>query len=241
MRRVGTQLRGASLAHVNGRLFYYVRGEGSRMNTDQDVGTMNATTKTAGGLKTSAGIRKAAAELFYEHGYEATSLRAVAERVGIKVGSLYNHMGGKDELLIDIMSNVLGQLQPLVEQAADAAGEDPVARFRAAVGAHIRFHAQHARETFIGNSELRSLKPEYKSIVLDARRDYDQLMRRLINEAAAAAGVELLDLRLQSYALLALGMHVASWYRDDRGDSTLDHIVEVYTEISCRQIGLSAQ
>ena len=206
------------------------------MDTDRDE--VPSSTKTVGGMRTSAEIRRAAAELFYEHGYEATSLRAVAERVGIKVGSLYNHMGGKDELLVDIMSEVLAKLQPLVEDAASAAGDDAVDRFRAAVGAHIRFHAQHAQETFVGNSELRSLKPDQKEVVLKARRDYDRLMRNLIQNAADAAGVELLDLRLQTYALLALGMHVASWYRDDRGDMTLDHVVEVYTEITCRQVGL---
>ncbi|QLQ09153.1 MAG: TetR/AcrR family transcriptional regulator [Nocardioidaceae bacterium] len=211
------------------------------MDTDQADVTASVSTKTAGGLRTSTDIRKAAAELFYEHGYEATSLRAIAQRVGIKVGSLYNHMGGKDELLVDIMSDVLAQLQPLVEKAAATGGDDPVARFRAAVGAHIRFHAQHAQETFIGNSELRALKPDQKEIVFQARREYDQLMRNLIKDAAASAGVELLDLRLQSYAILALGMHVASWYRDDRGDTTLDHIVDVYTDISCRQVGLPAK
>lgn len=190
------------------------------------------------GARTRADIRQAAAELFYEHGYEATSLRSVADRVGIKVGSLYNHMGGKDELLVDIMSVVLDQLPPLIAAAADAAGDDPIERFRAAAGAHIRFHAQHAQETFIGNSELRSLQPDQREIILKARRDYDQLIRGFIQDAAKAAGVELLDLRLQSYALLALGMHVASWFRDDRAGVSLDKVVDVYTEISCRQIGL---
>lgn len=193
------------------------------------------------GARTRAEIRDAAAELFYQHGYEATSLRAVADRVGIKVGSLYNHMGGKDELLVDIMTDVLERLQPLVEEAASSAGDDPIERFRAAVGAHIRFHASHAQETFIGNSEIRSLPPEQKEIILKARREYDQLMRELIAAASAAAGIEPLDLRLQSYAVLALGMHVASWFRDDRRGLTLDHVVEVYTEISCRQLGLPAR
>lgn len=202
------------------------RSEGSTMDRPRD------------GARTSADIRRAAAELFYEHGYEATSLRAVADRVGIKVGSLYNHMGGKDELLVDIMSDVLDQLEPLIKQAAEDAGTDPVERFRSAVGAHIRFHAQHAQETFIGNSELRSLQPDQREIILKGRRDYDQLMRQYIQEAAAAAGADLLDIRLQTYAVLALGMHVASWFRDDRDGLSLDHVVEVYTEISCRQIGL---
>lgn len=189
------------------------------------------------GARTSAEIRKVAAEMFYEQGFEATSLRAVADRVGIKVGSLYNHMGSKDELLVDIMSSVLESLGPMVEAAAEGAGSDPLARFRAAVGAHIRFHAQHAQETFIGNSELRSLEPEQRERILKERRSYDHLLRTYIEEAAEAHDVEILDLRLQSYAILALGMHVASWFRDSRGTS-LDHVVEIYTTISCRQIGL---
>src|SRR3712207_3048227 len=185
------------------------------------------------GAKTSADIREAAAALFYEHGYEATSLRSVAAEVGIKVGSLYNHMGGKDELLLDIMASVMDQLTPLVQNAADEAGPDPVARLKAGLGAHISFHARHARETFIGNSELRSLSPEQRKLITKRRRDFEALMRHLIEEAAAARGVELLDARLQTYAVLALGMHVASWYRDSR-DVPLDKVVDVYTEVSLR-------
>jgi len=190
------------------------------------------------GAQTRADIRKAAVELFYKHGYEATSLRAVADRVGIQVGSLYNHIGGKDELLVDIMSTVLERLFPVVDEAADAAGADPVERFKAAVGAHIRFHAQHAQETFIGNSELRSLRPEQRKVIIKARREYERMIQRFISEAADAAGMEILDLRLQSYAILALGMHVASWFRDDRQGLSLDRVVEVYTDVSCRQIGI---
>src|SRR3712207_4620667 len=130
------------------------------------------------GAKTRADIREAAARLFHEHGYEATSLRSVAAEVGIKVGSLYNHMGGKDDLLIDIMMSVMDQLTPLVEAAAAEAGPDPIARLRAGIGAHISFHARHARETFIGNSELRSLQPEQYKLIVKRRRDYEDLDRK---------------------------------------------------------------
>jgi AcrR family transcriptional regulator len=195
-------------------------------------------TRPRDGAKTSAEIREAAAALFFEHGYEATSLRSVAAKVGIKVGSLYNHMGGKDELLLDIMVAVMDQLTPLVEEAVAAAGPDPVARLRAALAAHISFHASHARETFIGNFELRSLPPEQRKLISKRRREFENLMRGLIEEAAGARGVPLLDPRLQTYAVLALGMHTASWFRESSG-VTLDHVVDVYTEVSLRQIGLS--
>jgi len=195
-------------------------------------------TRARDGAKTRAEIREAAADLFYKHGYEATSLRAVAAEVGIKVGSLYNHMGSKEELLLDIMVSVMDQITPLVEGAVAKAGADPIARLQAAIDAHIRFHAQNARETFIGNSEIRALMPEQRKVISKRRRDYELLLKNLVEEAAASRGVELLDARLQTYAVLALGMHVASWYRPD-SDVTLDQIVNVYTEVSLRQIGLN--
>jgi len=195
-------------------------------------------TRPRDGAKTRADIREAAAELFYRHGYEATALRSVAAEVGIKVGSLYNHMGSKEELLLDIMVSVMDQITPLVESAVANAGPDAIARLQAAIDAHIRFHAQNARETFIGNSELRSLMPEQRKVISKRRRDYELLLQKLVEDAAASRGVELLDARLQTYAVLALGMHVASWYRSDSGVS-LDQIVNVYTEVSLRQIGLN--
>lgn len=189
------------------------------------------------GMKTREAIREVAADLFFEHGYEATSLRAVAAGVGIQVGSLYNHISGKDELLTDIMVSVMDTLEPDVMKAADAAGPGAVARLRAALDAHIRYHAEHAREVFIGNSELRSLSSTHRKAVLARRRQYEQYIRELVQAAAEETGVDLLNARLQTYAILALGMHVSSWYRPG-GPLGLDEVVELFTRISLRQIGV---
>jgi AcrR family transcriptional regulator len=190
------------------------------------------------GAKTSADIREAAAALFYTHGYEATSLRAIAAEVGIKVGSLYNHMAAKDELLLDIMNTVLEDLGSELDAALAAAGEDPLDRLVAAVDSHIRFHAQHARDTFVGNSELRALNADQRRMVSKRRKEYADRIRDLIRAAADRYGVTLLDTRLQTYAVLALGMHVASWFRSS-SQVSLDRVVEVYTELTLRQLGLS--
>ena len=104
---------------------------------------------TPGGVRTGAAIREAAERLFYEHGYEATSLRAVAAEVGIQVGSLYNHINGKEELLTDILVSVMDELIEAVNTAVDQAGAGAVDRFQAAVDCHIRYHAEHARAVFI--------------------------------------------------------------------------------------------
>ncbi|MGH3995802.1 MAG: TetR/AcrR family transcriptional regulator [Pseudonocardiaceae bacterium] len=58
---------------------------------------------------TRATIRAVAMELFSARGYEQTSLREIAERVGLTKASLYYHYPSKQALLLDL-------IQPLVER-----------------------------------------------------------------------------------------------------------------------------
>ncbi|QOC95164.1 TetR/AcrR family transcriptional regulator [Micromonospora craniellae] len=94
-------------------------------------------------------IKAVALELFTEHGYEATSLREVAERLGVTKAALYYHFKSKDEIVTSVVEDRLdrmdaliswGEAQPdtlatrqtLIERYADAmfSGEQPsVMRF----------------------------------------------------------------------------------------------------------------
>jgi AcrR family transcriptional regulator len=73
-------------------------------------------------------ILDAAAALFVEHGFAATSTRMIAERVGIRQASLYYHFSGKDELLIELLTtsvrpslDAVGAIEALVPARATAA------------------------------------------------------------------------------------------------------------------------
>ena len=48
----------------------------------------------------------AAAELFYEHGYAATSTADIAERMGIQRGSVYYYFDTKEGLLLELIEDV---------------------------------------------------------------------------------------------------------------------------------------
>lgn len=187
------------------------------------------------GRRTASAINEAAVDLFFRHGYEATTLRMVASDVGIQVGSLYNHIAGKDELLTTIMTEVIEDLLRALDEAV-AGAKDSRAALLAAIDCHIRFHANHRRETFIGNSELRSLDHDARDKVLGLRRQYELSLRELVTAAAAEARVELLDVRLQVFSILALGTHIASWFHPSHGD--LDHVVDVYTTLVFRELAI---
>jgi len=195
--------------------------------------------RPTGGVRTADAILEAAAQLFYEHGYEATTLRQVAARVGIKVGSLYNHISGKDDLLRSIMLGIMDDL--LAAQRTVLRGRtDSLDCLRAAIECHIRFHADRAREVFIGNSELRSLGEKDRRTVVAKRDQYEKVLRDLIEKVAAEGRADVVDARLQVYAIVAAGTHVSTWYRP-RGPMSLDEIVDKYIIITLRQLGVASE
>src|SRR2546430_2681405 len=62
-------------------------------------------------------IQEVALELFTEQGYEATSLREVAERLGVTKAALYYHFKSKDEILASFMEDRAAAVTRLVEWA----------------------------------------------------------------------------------------------------------------------------
>ncbi|MFD5815955.1 TetR/AcrR family transcriptional regulator [Streptomyces sp. NPDC127038] len=66
------------------------------------------------GSDTKAEIRAVALELFTEQGYEATSLREIAERLGVTKAALYYHFPSKEEIVRSLFTEYLAALDELV-------------------------------------------------------------------------------------------------------------------------------
>lgn len=57
------------------------------------------------GEATRLAIEEAAMGLFLEQGYAATSMRQIADKVGLALGGIYNHFSSKDEIFEAIIVN----------------------------------------------------------------------------------------------------------------------------------------
>ena len=62
--------------------------------------------RTAKAEKTRAVIAEAAMRLFREHGYEATTMRAIAREAGVATGNAYYYVSSKDELVREYYARV---------------------------------------------------------------------------------------------------------------------------------------
>jgi len=158
---------------------------------------------------TAEAIEREAIELFYRQGFQATSLRQIANRVGIQVGSLYNHISSKGDLLFEIMESVM--LDLLSEQREVPQEGDPVQRLRALVHHHVCFHGEHAKAVFIGNSELRSLTRQQRSRIIVLRNQYEEPFVRALEQGIGKGSFLDVDVKVVVYGIIAMGTSVSAW------------------------------
>jgi AcrR family transcriptional regulator len=73
---------------------------------------------------------EAAARLFRERGYAATTVDEIAEAADVAKGTFYYHFASKDQLMVDLVRDTLGQVGMRAFEALQG-GELPVSALRA--------------------------------------------------------------------------------------------------------------
>ena len=118
-------------------------------------------------------IYREAARLFREKGYRASSMRDLAQRVGLEASSLYNHIRSKEEILQDIcFSNAEKFLQGM--RVVELEGGSPPEQVEALIRLHIRIAIDAPTSITVFNDEWRHLSEPHHSRFLSMRRDYEQ-------------------------------------------------------------------
>jgi AcrR family transcriptional regulator len=158
-------------------------------------------------------ILEAAAGVFHEKGYKATSIQDIADAVGILKGSLYYYITSKEDLLFEILQDVHQQgLQNL--DRIDRVPGTPLQKIRAFVTVHVTHNAENLVKMAVFFHDFRSLSPVRREIIVAERDLYDQHLRRLIAAAQQDGSVcPDLDPKLTSIEILGMMNWIYHWYR----------------------------
>jgi AcrR family transcriptional regulator len=144
--------------------------------------------------------------------------------------SLYHHIGSKDDLLYALCAESVARMLEATERAI-LAEDEPVARIRAVISAHVRssLEEQDAHATML--SELRSLAKERRDEVVALRDEYEALVTETLAQAQAA-GVVRSDVtaRTLTLALLSLLNWPIFWFRPD-GELTPEALADLLASI----------
>ena len=132
-------------------------------------------------------ILQAAAELFMEFGYAATSIDAVAQRLGATKGRIYHHYKSKADLFIDVQIAAMTRINSQIEPIARGPGST-VERLSAMALRHMQIlltelpmqkvAVQGLERHLIGASSA----AKRMRVVVRMRDDYEQMFVELIDD-----------------------------------------------------------
>jgi AcrR family transcriptional regulator len=163
------------------------------------------------------------------------NLRMLADEIGVKAGSFYNHIASKEELLYTLLADTMVELMAGVESAL-AGATDPADALRRFVAFHIEFHAVRRDEVFIGNAELGSLSAGHRADIVARRDAYEQRLLAILRAGEKVGQFAPGDLRVAAKALIALLSGICTWYRAD-GRLGVKPLVRQYTRMAFGCVG----
>jgi len=184
-------------------------------------------------------IVAAAARIFHQKGYEATSIQEVAEAVGMLKGSLYYYIDAKEDLLFAVIEKAhqLGNdgMASSVEEGGDA-----LAQLRNTITAHVRNNLENLTEIGVFFQDFRSLGQERRAAIVEERDSYERFVRGIIERGQADGTIDAsIDPKLTTMALLGMMNWVYQWYRPD-GPKEPQEIAEIFADVALKGIAASS-
>ncbi|MBL1098687.1 TetR family transcriptional regulator [Streptomyces sp. 205] len=155
-----------------------------------------------------------AAEVFAAQGYNATTVRRIADAAGMLAGSLYYHFDSKESMIDEILSTFLDELWAGYEKVLGA-GLGPRETIEALVTESFREIDRHHAAVAIYQKEARQLAAQPRfGYLTESQRKFERAwlgtLERGVAEGAFRADV---DIRLAYRFLRDTVWVAASWYR----------------------------
>lgn len=176
----------------------------------------------------------AAASLFKQKGFHATSMQDIADAVGMQKGSLYYHISSKEELLFRISHEAISTVTEQLEEIATAP-LTPSEKLRAAVEIHVETLCKRLDLMSVFLKESNTLTAEQQAQILAHRRRYEELFRGILREGIGAGEFRPVDVGAVSNALLGMLNWMHHWYRPD-GRLSPTEIAKVFSDFALHGI-----
>lgn len=152
----------------------------------------------------------AAAELFAEKGYHATSIRDIARHLGVTPGAVYAHFPSKSQLLLAVYEAGVARMSACLEDVDDA-DPDPWSRLETACRRHLETLLQAGGYGRVVIRVLPSDVAEVADAMARLREDYEKRFREYVDALDLAPET---DRRIFRLTILGALNWSLVWYRE---------------------------
>jgi AcrR family transcriptional regulator len=183
-------------------------------------------------------ILEAATRRFAEHGFEATTVRQIADDVNILSGSLYHHFASKEAMLHDIVHDTVEKMRDNVVRICRSpvdAEHRLTALILLELGEMTRNQQIHA--ILSNDRKFFRKKDEFAYVVQAKREAYDAWCGTLQDGIDAQLFKSSIDFYLTISTILRMLSAAADWYKNEEiymnrpfGGYTLDKVIDFHLD-----------
>jgi len=175
-------------------------------------------------------IYSVSSKLFREKGYSATSMRSLAEQIGIEAASIYSHISSKEQILNDICFSMADAFFAAVRQAI-VENENVADKLRAMMTAHIYVIINNIDKAAVFFHDWRHLSEEAKSKFTSLRAEYEYIYRKVISEGKEQGIFKQLNEKFVTLTLFSTLNWTYEWYKPGITQLNAEEMVSELTNI----------
>jgi AcrR family transcriptional regulator len=175
-------------------------------------------------------VVSAAARVFAQRGFQATTMGDLSQATGLAAGGLYHYIGSKEQLLFEICTELL---DPLLEEAdvivsEPAAPEQTLRRLVRVWALHVERHRDHMR-VFQQERQLIERGARWRA-VRASRQQFEGVLDEVLAAGERSGDFTFPDRRLALMALLSMINYLPQWFRP-RGRLSAEAVADGFCDL----------
>ena len=160
-------------------------------------------------------ITQKASALFRKKGFPATSMRDIAESIGIEAPSLYNHIESKSEILKDICFRIARLFTGNLREV-EMSNQTNLSKIESIIRFHISMMIEEYESVYISNHEWKHLPEPFLSDFMNRRRNYRSRLAAILQKGIDKKEISAINTYVAVFTILSAISGIESWQRSGK-------------------------
>jgi len=193
------------------------------------------------GIQTSSNILEKAKGLFWDKGYDRTTIRDIANACGCTPGNIYNYFSSKEEILYKILCGEMESLNSKIQPLEYDESTSPIEQIRLFIRENVHQILGPVKgQMLLFEMEWRHLSQERQRQIIELRDIYDRVIRKIIRRGIDAGLFGNVNVKLFNYAIASTIVQARNWYSPE-GELSLNELSEAIFKLFLNGLGYNAK